>query len=277
MKQVSETSDLVLFAADLAIYKTDSARKFSEKLNLKDIRSTLEENLGAELLDLLFEEINNRKVGVKRLCTEHLTATPHSQVVFLGAGLDPKSLDVAESFPHATVFDVDMDHMVQKEKMTKEVNGPKNIFFCLADVRDVKALRSSLEKAGWDGQKETLIVAEGICYYISKALFKEVLFGLRAPGGGLIWEYAIPNDDIVPLDKQEKAKHIFNFLQDSLSWPTPLERFRESEARAWADELGGTSFVTLDAIQLEKYRKGRNEHYSNSFRGILRVSYLKFV
>ena len=55
-----------------------------------------------------------------------------------------------------------------------------------------------LRKKGWDQNEVTLVVAEGISYYVPKGPFRETLLALKNPGGGLVFEYTIPDDDITP-------------------------------------------------------------------------------
>ena len=64
------------------------------------------------------EEISNRKYGISKFSKEFLSNHTDTQVVILGAGLDPRSLEVAETFPKTIVFDVDMENRDIKKKIT---------------------------------------------------------------------------------------------------------------------------------------------------------------
>ncbi|MCY4644625.1 MAG: class I SAM-dependent methyltransferase [Bacteriovoracales bacterium] len=272
MHPVSSTSSLVLLWTDKSNYKTPSSQRFWDKLDL-DAGRPLDKKIEAKLPEfrkLSVTQINNRKYGIRKFSSEFLKTHPDAQVVCLGAGLDPKSLDTAEDHPGALVFDVDMENMELKEKMTREVQGPNNLKFCTANVGKPQELISSLKAKGWNPEKTTFVIAEGISYYISKEQFKDALFALKTPGGAAIIEYAIPDEDVVAENK-ELITVFFNLLQDMLNWPTPLERYSLQEASDLAQELGAR-IETLESLEMEK---GRG-FVSDIPPGPLCVSYLTY-
>ena len=275
MYQVSSTSAFVLLLTDQAIYDSPSAKRLWEKLDLEAARPFVEKALKFWAIS---EEINNRKFGIKKFCTDFLTAHPTSQVIFLGAGLDPKSLDVAESFPHSTIFDVDMDNMALKKDMTKSINGPQNITFCQANVGEAGQVSSVLESNSWDKERITLIVAEGISYYVPKKQFKNTLIALSNPKNGLILEYSLPDQSVLPIEIRPRVKDFFDCLQELLAWPTPLLRYSVEEMIKLASDLGAKTLTTLNQQQLEKERKGgKNETYTVPFSGVICVSYFNCI
>ena len=117
-------------------------------------------------------EITNRKYGVKKFCDQFLSSCDDAQVVFLGSGIDPKSIDIAELYPNTSVFDVDMDNMQAKADINKKIAGPSNIAFCQADVSNAEEVLSALSRHSYSKDRPTLVVAEGITYYVSKELFQ---------------------------------------------------------------------------------------------------------
>ena len=269
MYKVSATSALVLLWTDQSIYDSPSAQKFFGKISL-DAGEPLRKEL--EMKDLHFyEEVTNRKYGVKKLCANFLTKNSHGQVIFLGSGLDPKSIDIAENFPDSHVFDVDTDNMDVKESITKQIGGPKNITFCKANIGQIEEMQMILKKQKWNKDKTTLIVAEGISYYVSKSIFKKSIESLKTSNGGMVLEYSIPHED------GSKSGHIlfFDKLQQLLGSAEPLCLYNVQEVNVLAQDLGGRLVVTMDQTMLEKERTKKNIFY-NTYSGFIRVSFIQF-
>ena len=274
MHKVSSTSALVLLLTNRTIYDGAAAKTFWNGLDLESGRSLTEEFIA--VWETASEETNNRKFGVKYFCRKFLTVNPQSQVIFLGAGLDPKSLDIAETFPNTHIFDVDMDNMELKAKMTADIDGPSNITFCQTDISKADELLSTLKNNGWNAEQKTLVVAEGISYYIMKGPFKDALSILRFPGGGLILEYPAPDDEIFPLKTREVFQHCMAFLQKELGMSYPLQRYGKNEIQALANDLEAKEIITFGQYELEQRRKGRNVAFAEAGHGVISVSYLAF-
>lgn len=274
MYSVASTSALILLWTDESVYEGPSAKKFLKHLSL-DAAVPLSQEL-AKTRDDIEEEITNRKYGIKKFYTDFLTSSPDSQVIILGAGLDPKSLDIAEKYPRATIFDVDMDHMDLKQKITKGLHGPENLKFCTANIGDVQQLLSVLENNGWDHNKTTLVLAEGLVYYVTKDLFRIVMRKLRHPNGGLVVEYSIPNEDVLPPEMGLGNRDFFNLLQKKLGRDMPIERYSIEDIQTLADDLKGKVIGTWNQQQMEKERKGRNQTFTELNTGVVRVSYIRF-
>ena len=272
MHGVASTSALVLLWTDESLYESVSAKKFFESINL-DAGIPLKEELDG-ICDHMDEEVNNRKYGVKKIALSFLKKYPDAQVVFLGSGLDPRSLDLAESFPRSTVFDVDRDNMGVKEAITKEIEGPKNIVFCKADISNAQELVEVLNSNGRDKEKKTLVVAEGLTYYISKNALQEALASLRTPGGGLILEYAIPNDEIKG-PRAPDCKAFFDKLQELLGLPEPLQRYSDRNIRQLVEALQGTPQSFLDQRALEEERTGSVTYYKED-TGFVHLCFVEF-
>ena len=275
MYSISSTSALILLWTDKCVDETPLARKFLECISL-DAAVPLSQAFAPFLKDVKAEVIN-RKFGIKKSYNDFLTSSPDSQVVVLGAGLDPKSLEVAEKFSSTLVFDVDMENMELKEEITKSIKGPKNIKFCKANLGDSHELMSSLEESGWDRNKTTFIIAEGISYYVSKELFKRALLKLRHPKGGLVVEYTVPDEEVFPIEMRPLVKGVFDTLQEKLGLPNPVERYGIKEIKDLADGLEGRVIWTFNQKQLEKERQGQgNTFHLREKSGYIHVSFIRF-
>ncbi len=194
-------------------------------------------------------------------CRAYLESQPDAQIVCLGGGLDPLSLDplsldLAESYPAAVVYDVDLASMALKKEITEAIDGPK-IKFCGVDLTDPDGLVSTLKTEGWDPSHPTLLVAEGITYYVPKRLFKAALAALRVPGGALVLEYSLPDEMLADTARASDYKSFFERLYQLLRMPFRLyttimptcrslpRRFRG----AWIERSGSLSW---NACEREK-------------------------
>ena len=295
MFEVSATSALVLLWTDHSIYESPSAQAFLRKVSLnagkdlcdslslaiKEIASKnpeLDEDMRLPVEDFannLDQEVTYRKYAVKQFCTEFLSSAPDAQVIFLGAGLDPKSLDIAEEFPQSKVFDVDRDNMDIKAEITKNIGGPTNLLFCKGDVTAPDKLAATLSRRGWNAHKTTLLVAEGISYYVQKIPFKKTLEKLKTAGGGFIFEYTLPDEDIAPPIVAVVAKEFFQQLQHLIQFPTPLNRYKTKEVANLAKNLGGDLLRTVSPKDMERERTRTNERYQH-YDGFIRISFIRF-
>ena len=275
MYRIADSSLYVLSMVDPALYEGVAAKKLWDKLGVGEMGPLVEEI--TQIWPQIPEEVNNRKWGIKKFCAQFLNETPGAQIVVLGAGLDPKSLDLAEEFPRAQVFDMDMDNMDLKAEMTQGVCDLKNIVFCTANIGSSEQVLSVLRERGWSADQVTLILAEGISYYVPKGAFAQSLAALGSPQGGLILEYSIPDCDVRPEAEAQVVTTAFRVLQEALGMPNPLFRYSLAEIQDLADQLAAQSLVTLNQRDMEQGRKGAYEVYATPEQtGTLRVSFMQF-
>ena len=276
MYKISSTSGLVLHLTDRSLYQSPAAQKYWDNLDIEDSRDFTEGH--RRIWPNCYEEVNNRKFGIKKFCNEFLTNTPDCQVVFLGAGLDPKSVDLAENYPNARVFDVDMDNMDIKKQITKNIDGPQNLKFCTADICNQDQLLTALKAQGWSNDRTTLMVAEGLTYYVPKESLKQAFRALRSPGDALILEYSLPQNDIViPPGERHPSQEAFDYIQDKTKMEKPMERYSISDVEVLASDLQASRLITLGQKKLELERTGHNKIYSDQYSGALCISYIQFA
>ena len=272
LHKVPATSCLVLLLADESTYAGKTAR---------GVFSAVDLSAGQPMVDLLgdgvdraMEEVRNRKYAVSRFCREYLSEKPDAQVIVLGSGLDPLSIDIAECYPDATVIDVDMANLDIKQKINDSLGGPE-LRFCVANLADVPSLVSALQAAGWDPQLPTLLVAEGISYYIPKPVFLQTLKALRTAGGALVLEYSMPEEEITDEEALQISSDFYGKLWQLLEMPFQLQRYGTKDAASVARELGGELVQTLTSHEMELGRTGKSEHAPNPTDGVIRVSFIR--
>jgi hypothetical protein len=189
---ISATSALVLFWTSPDIWSTDNARKYFEQLDLSEGKPLYD---AFEPLEnyMLTEGISNRKYFVRKhvlaFLAESEKENKNGQVIVLAAGIAPLSAEIATLFPKCTVFDVDKYAMPEKEKYLKKVC--RNIEFIACDITRLDLLKIKLMQSGWDVGAPTIVVIEGIIYYLTEEDLKKILVFFAGQYARLILDFVL--------------------------------------------------------------------------------------
>ncbi len=273
MYEVPATSAFVLLFTPPDFYKGQAAGRFLEQVDLtagEGLRSQFKEHW-----DVAYAAIGSRKARVRQLSQSYLHKNPTAQVISLASGLDPMTLALAEQFPGAAVYDVDMSQMDVKADINATIDGPK-VNFVTADLADTAALRRVLADHGWDAELPTLVIAEGITYYVPASVFAQTLGTVRTSGGALVLEYSIPDDAITDVKYRNVIIDFYKELSNLLQMPFPLVRYSLDYVQQLAEQLGGTVELTLADYHGELALTGRNEYFETMDSGVIRVSLITF-
>jgi O-methyltransferase involved in polyketide biosynthesis len=173
---ISDTSALVLNWTSKDLWKSKQAKEYFASLDL---------SAGDALLIMLDETehymhmqaVTNRKYFMRKFSFEQLNKYESEdragQVVILGAGISPLSLEIASMHPLSQVFDVDKYLMADKERYL--AGKGSNIQFIDCDITDVELLKKKLIEKGWAEEVPTILVMEGIIYYIRETDLRNIL------------------------------------------------------------------------------------------------------
>ena len=178
---LEETSALVMLWLQDGFYRQPSARAYVEKLDLSAGRA-LHKACNAVWPDY-DAVINNRKTGIRQLALRHY----RKQMILPGAGLEAMGLELAESLPDCHIYELDWAHMADKQQLI----DCRNLSFIEADIRDAAAMRAALARAGWLSDQPSLLVLEGISYYLAPAHVNRLVAILRPDC--VLAEYLLPD------------------------------------------------------------------------------------
>lgn len=269
MIEVPVTSAFVLSHTGPEVYRGSAARTFLNSLDLSaadTLRMQFEDTWDEQCVEIL-----NRKYGVQKYSHAYLSKNPSAQVIQLGGGLDPLTIDLAECHPNVRIFDVDMANMPLKAEINKEIGGPE-ISFLTANLVDVPSLTEVLTNAGWRPDAPTLLISEGISYYVPKEIYRITLSALRTSGGCLVFEYALPDDLLVGTPKADLIEDFFTRFSALLDLPFTMQRYTDSEVKDLAESMNGEVEEIVNQHQLEFSRLGRNEMRVDPTMGAIRVA-----
>ncbi len=173
-------------------------------------------------------------------------------MVNLGAGYDSRAYRFHQIAPEVKYFELDLPEMITDKKIrVKELLGalPAWVSYVPIDFNK-QALQEELIKAGYDKNKKTLFIWEGVTYYISKEAVKSTLqfvANQSSPGSSIVFDY-------LPLSIEQ-----FNTYEEIYGWKdTPGEPItygiEEGILEIFLDQLGLKLVSNLGLLELaDKY------------------------
>jgi methyltransferase (TIGR00027 family) len=131
-----------------------------------------------------------------------------SQVVVLGAGYDSRAYRMRDETRGATVFEVDFPPTQELKKLrVRELMGtpPDNVVFVPIDFA-AEELGPVLRKAGYQSDRKTVFIWEGVTYYLTESAVEATLrfvAGSSSPGSTIVFDYE--SDRAVRGDHDDEA------------------------------------------------------------------------
>ncbi len=268
MSKLSATSALVLLWASKECYTSKKAKDYLKILDLES---------GKDLYDRCKtiwphydEVIKNRKFGVftliKKYCTKNINC---SQLIIAGAGLDALGIEITEHYPHVKVFELDKTNMAFKSNLLKKLGTKSNanITFIEANILDPSSLCGKLTTHGWNPQKPTLLILEGISYYLSPKSTKKLILTLKP--NWTIFEFLKQDNEIIT-DRAKIAKEVFGIISN-LCGLSNIWRYNYSKVEKLFDM---PTKARYNMEQLEKMRTGSNRFFTTEHSGWIEVCLL---
>jgi len=116
------------------------------------------------------------------------------QVVILGAGYDTRALRYQERMEGTKIFELDTGVLqARKRKIFKQnkASTPANLIFCPITFGKT-SIAEVLAGAGYDSEKKTLFLWEGVTYYLTESSVLETLVFIKnnaGSGSELVFDY----------------------------------------------------------------------------------------
>jgi methyltransferase (TIGR00027 family) len=98
-----------------------------------------------------------------------------TQIVVLGAGLDPLALTLHREFPAARFWEIDHPATQRLKKEAASDVDAGRFHFISADLSSDRIDAAMLRKAGFDSAQRTLWIAEGLLMYLPEAVVADLL------------------------------------------------------------------------------------------------------
>ncbi|MGC6475900.1 MAG: class I SAM-dependent methyltransferase [Parvibaculales bacterium] len=258
--RLSHTSAFVLLLLGADIYKTQAAKTYLTKLDL---------SAGQPLYDQMMaywphydQIIKNRKHAVLQLIEILLLSgsLPH-QILIAAAGMDAMGLEIAERYPGAHIYEIDEAFMDEKNKL---ISHPRMTMLA-ADMTESTKCLETLQKAGWQSERPSLVIYEGISYYLPP----DALGGFNAT--------IAPDFIIVDYHKPFKlvdtrAKELAIFCFESILGQQACADLSRFDAKDLERLFGLPIFERMSMQAMEKARMSRNHHFCTEANGWIEVS-----
>jgi methyltransferase (TIGR00027 family) len=131
-----------------------------------------------------------------------------TQVVVVGAGFDPISLELQLDFPVAEFWEIDHPATQRQKLRGLSKIGTERLHFVAADLSATGLDRKALIKSSFDPTRRTFWIAEGLLMYLRTekvSSLLRVLSSLSAPGSEFAFTFMEKlRDDRIRFDSQTK-------------------------------------------------------------------------
>lgn len=214
--KISATSALVLNWTEKSIWKSNEAQKYNKSLDL---------NEGTEILALFSEKenfmhtqsVSNRKFFMRKCGVSFLEKNNNGQVIILAAGIAPLSIELGSLFPDSKIFDVDKYHMNDKKVKIEKLfdDEIKNINFIESDITDISNMEEMLLRSGWNSEFPTLLVMEGINYYLKTEDLKSILKYFSSKNTALACDFLL-NYDLIHESNRIYGIEVFRKIKETV-------------------------------------------------------------
>ncbi|MDP6526325.1 MAG: class I SAM-dependent methyltransferase [Kiritimatiellia bacterium] len=193
--------------------------------------------------------------------------TTGQQLVIAGAGFDALGIEVMEFHPHVKVFELDRDNMSIKSSIFEELNNgsSKGITLIDVDLLNTSAVYRSLAAHGWKPTEPTVLLLEGISYYLPADTIQRLVQVIKP--GRLILEFLKQDEDIAP-DRISIPNEVFG----TISRLCGLSHIRKYNYSQLEQLLSNLSIVTKCSMKrLEELRTGSNRFFPTEDSGWIEV------
>ncbi len=199
------------------------------------------------------------------------------QIVLLGAGYDTRAYRFKHLLYSTKIFELDIATTQNRKKRCLEkakIEIPGNVTFVPIDFNK-ESVRNALENAGYDPQKKTLFLWEGVSYYLENEAVDATFDFFRLfshTKSMLVFDYAVPHTKesmendygvkaFVDVWKKHRTKEPFKFFID------------EQQIHSFLEQRGLTLKRHLDSKEMEKeYVTGKNDKLSGRVIGLFRLA-----
>jgi O-methyltransferase involved in polyketide biosynthesis len=273
--ELEPTAALVMdWAKDL--YCTGLASAFYSRLDLSSGHRMREE---CDAVCPWYPEVMmNRKWFVRHLASGIVSSSNDScQVILIAAGKSPLALELLEKHPEriGAVIETDIAGMNEKEQIYRAVapEAAKRIRCIHADIYDRAGMERAIVETGrYDPDRPSVIVFEGISYYLPPFVSSGVLslFATESRKNAVILDSLLPCR-LVREDRRYISRGIWGIIHRDCNFRKTIT-YSPEEMEAMLS-LAGCDHVRHHAMdEMERHRTGKNRYFPAPGDGWIRIS-----
>ena len=226
--KISSTSALVLNWTDMNLYQGEKVKSFISNLDLSE-GDVLMNALDADQHYMHTRAVSARKFYMSTNATLFLEQCEkdniEGQVLIMAAGISPLSIALAERFPTAAIFDLDLYLMEEKKEILK--NEIPNVSFIKCDLENIEFWNTELIRHKFDYKKKTIAIFEGIVYYLKQETLMNMFKWCSLNNIEILGDYCIHPDQI-DIHYQKYPEEVFSVIQKKLNLP-PIVFYNKME------------------------------------------------
>lgn len=266
------TSALVLQQSS-SVYTSELEKNYLEHIDFSEIMETSQQMTTATTT--ISDVICLRRRHIRKSLLEQLPSNSKQQICILGAGLDPLSIFLLEHCADriSDIFEVDgSDTILTKAAIYSNLIPDTDLpHFIQCNLTDTTLLMEALQLKGYQPEKPTVVVLEGVIHYIHNHEFITLMQQFESKGkhnNRVIMEYCLD-----PIDVPKHALPLHNtiismfekFINDN------VKLYSREEMMAVMDNLGAieTRFDTMKDVELQL--NGNNLLFYQQGEGLLEM------
>jgi O-methyltransferase involved in polyketide biosynthesis len=260
MLRLSPTAALVMKWA-MPLYEKSTALRFVNRLDL----SGGEQLYGGcnAICPWYGEVIQNRKYFIKKIVERQLDIRNPSQLLVLAAGQSPLALELALERPSqiGRAFEIDVSGVEEKARLYDETfPETQGKLQCLAGDITSEGLLPLLERAGYARDTASIVLLEGISYYLPKPTMQELISRFGSGGRNIIIiEYLLPCSRVEP-SRRQVPKEIFALIGRSAGLEE-ISCYTRDELGMIFRNKGGKLLEGWSMREMELARCKRNRYF----------------
>ncbi|MEC7695955.1 MAG: class I SAM-dependent methyltransferase [Planctomycetota bacterium] len=163
------------------------------------------------------------------------------QFVLLGAGMDTRPYG-ALNVDHVNVFELDLaaTQNLKRESLQQAAINSDHVNFIETDFTANEIFRQ-LDSAGYDAEKKTLFLWEGVTLYLSETAVRSILAKVRAeavPGSVLLAD--IYSDRLVAQMNSRLIRKTLRYTHETVQFALKFDKAWEHQLRIFVESTGFT-------------------------------------
>lgn len=268
--QLADTSAFVILLTKDGIHTSQNSRKYMSMLDLSSGKKLYQECM--RVWPHLDELVLNRKSAILQEAKSRIQDNHIEQVAIFGSGMDALSLEIISENDFVKVYEIDAHQMEHKQVLIDRVTHNTGRITCVtADLNRPDEVMTGIGNAGWDKSKPSILVLEGISYYLKPEALLDIIerFSENAVNH-IIVEYIVPGH-MIDKERAHIPDTVFGIIQQTVSGGLKIERLTYDNIRQLAKAVGGTDSRRHTMHGIEKRRTGKNRFFPTESSGWVEV------
>ncbi len=246
---ISDTSALVCLWTGGAIHKSKNSVKYLESLDLRSGTKLWERC--KKIMNNYDQVIKNRKKCILDIVSSEIKQKRITQVVIFGAGWDALSVELVSGIENLKVYELDIANMNEKRLLLKNTDErlAESVHCIQTDLENPLEVYGQLKNNGWNHLKASVLVFEGISYYLTQTnLF------------GVIRQFKSHSQNVLVIEylRNNKLKNIpdeiFGVIQSQND--IKITKYDTDKIKSHLEELEGIVIKNYSLAEMEKNRLG---------------------